>query len=166
LLILIGAWYVGDIDKRYNINFRCPNPEDIRIFNQDTTSDARLLYQTYFGQKRFRFPRDSVAEMAVVKNIPFVSGLTKRQLSSASQKALIQFLNNPDNFTWENNVMLYSQSDYMVYCYDKRQQLIGKLWLCRACASLKTKPFTPNIKFGRLKKDLLPVLLKILQIER
>ena len=161
LLILTGSWYAWDADSRYNFSFQCPNPDDIRIFNQDSISGMRLHYQKYFGQNRFRFPRDSVIAVVVRKNIPFVSTFFKHQLSQASQGDLLQFLNNPDNFTWQHNTMLYSQADYIINFYDANQKLNGKLWLCNTCGMLKAVPFTPNMKFGHIKNDKLPVLLKI-----
>ena len=164
LLILAGAWYAWDSDNRYNFSFQCPNPNDVRIFDRDTTSDIRLHYQKYFKQNRFRLPRDTVAKVIVRKNIPFVSGLTQYRLSPASQRALLQFLNNPDNFTWQNNTMLYSQADYIVNFYNTNQKHNGKLWLCSTCGTLKAVPFTPNMKFGHIKKDKLPILMKILGI--
>ena len=164
LLILTGAWYAWDADSRYNFSFQCPNPDDVRIFNQDNISDIRLHYQKYFGQNRFQFPRDTVAKVMVRKNIPFVSVFTKNQLPSKSLNALLQFLNNPDNFTWQNNTMLYSQADYIIDFYNTNQKHTGKLWLCSTCGTLKAVPFTPNMKFRYIRNDKLPVLMKILGI--
>ena len=164
LLILTGSWYAWDADSRYNFSFQCPNPDDVHIFNQDSILDIRLHYQKYFGQNRFRFPRDTVTKVIVRKNIPLVSSLTKYQLSHKSLTALLQFLNNPDNFTWKNNTMLYSQADYIINFYDANQKLNGKLWLSNTCGTLKAVPFTPNMKFGHIRNDKLPVLIKILGI--
>ena len=162
LILTVGVWYVLDSSSRYNFNFQCPNPGDVKLFNRDTTQDIRLRYQKFAGQKRFKFPRGKVSKIIIRRNIPFVSILTSRTLTDASQKTLLKFLNNPENFDWQDNDMRLSQADYILYFYYDTQQFNGKLWLCTSCKTLKAIPFSPNMKFGHIKKDKWPVLKKIL----
>ncbi len=163
-LLLLSAWYVWDSSRRNGFSFICPNPGDVRIFNKDNTSDIRLHYQKFFRQKRFRFPRNKVSQIILRRNISFVSFLTGQSLPQESRKALQNFLNNPENFDWQENNMLHSQADYILFFYDNNRQLNGKLWLCTTCSSLKAVPFSPNMKFGHIQKDKWPVLKKILRI--
>ena len=161
-MLSLGVWYVLDSTSRYNFSFKCPNPQDVRIFNKDTISDTQLHYQKYFEQERYRFPRDSVFHIKIRRNVPLISFLTEKDLSVTSQKALLKFLNNPQNFSWRSNEMLYKQADYILYFYNKEHRLIGKLWLCLSCHLLKAVPFTPNIKFGRVKEAKMRELLQMI----
>lgn len=163
-ILSLGTWYVLDYASRNNFNFQCPNPEDIRYFNNDTTSDIRLHYQKFFGQKRFKFPRSKVSLISIRRNVPFISSITEHHLPENSQKDLIKFLNNPENFDWRENNILHSQADYILYFYDNKLQLNGKLWLCTACNTLIAVPFSPGMKFGHIQKDKWPVLKKIIGI--
>ena len=164
-LLGIGVWYVWDTSSRNGFGFQCPNSDEVRIFNNDTTSDIRAHYQKFFHQDKFRFPRSRVLKTTLRRNILFFSTLTEHSLSDTSQKALIDFLNNPENFSWQHTGLLHSQTDYIIYFHDEKQQLIGKLWLCTSCRSLIAIPFSPNMKFGHVKKDKWPVLKKIIGIE-
>jgi len=165
ILLSVLALYVWDASSRYDFTFRCPNPQAVQAFNADTVSDPQDRYQKYFKDARFHFPRTTVSEIRISKNRPFVSAFTRRKLSATAQKKLLTFLNNPDNFNWQKAQMLASESDYILNFYNRQGQTIGKIWLCSSCGKLKAIPFSPQMKFGVIKKEKLTELRAVLSLK-
>ncbi len=157
--------YVWDASSRYDFTFRCPNPQAVQVFNADSIKDPQVRYQKYFKDSRFHFPRTAVSEIRISKNIPFISVFSRRKISMAAQKRLLSFLNNPANFNWQKAHMLTSESDYILSFFDKQGQTIGKIWLCNQCGKLKAIPFSPQMKFGTIKKEKLAELQTLLRLK-
>ncbi len=165
VLLSALALYVWDASSRYDFTFRCPNPQAVQVFNADTIKDPQARYRKYFKDSRFHFPRTAVSEIRISKNIPFISAFSHRKLSTEAQKRLLAFLNNPANFNWQKARILASESDYILNFYNRQGQTIGKIWLCTLCGKLKAIPFSPQMKFGTIKKKKLAELQTILSLK-
>jgi len=120
-------------------------------------------YQTHFFDKRFSFPRQPVRKVKITKNIPLIGRFLSAYLSTQQQQELLKFLNNPDNFTWQKVGMRHSDADYILYFYNDKNQAVGKIWFCCACGQIIAVPFSPNMKFGKIKASRLSEILQMLK---
>ena len=163
--ILIAFLILWDASCRYeNISF-CPTADEIKAFTPSNSNiSLKKNYQIHFSDKRFVFPRQTVSKIYVTQNIPFIHRFYKTTLFQKKQKSIIEFLNNPDNFTWQNITMLHSDADYIIYFYNDKNIVIGKIWFCSSCGQLIAAPFSPNMKFGLLKTSKIKEMLNLLNV--
>jgi hypothetical protein len=164
IIVLIIGFYLWDASNRYeNITF-CPSQQEINAFKTQDDS-LKTIYQAHFFDKRFSFPRQSIRNIKITKNIPVIGRFIAQTLPIERQEKLIKFLNNPDNFTWKRVTMLHSDADYIIYFYNDKGKSIGKIWLCSSCGQLIAVPFSPNMKFGSLKISKIREIQNLLSID-
>jgi len=162
--VLLAVLYLWDASNRYENIAYCPGAKEINAFTTDKPGDAlKDIYQAHFFDKRFSFPRQTVKKVKITKNIPLIGRFISTYLSTQQQQELLKFLNNPDNFTWQKIDIRHSEADYIIYLYNDKNQAVGKIWFCAKCGQLIAVPFSPNMKFGKIKASKLSEILQILK---
>jgi hypothetical protein len=77
-----------------------------------------------------------------------------RTLKQERVAEIVDFFNNPLNFDWGETTWGNEDIDYIFKFYDQANRLIGKVDICyHDCGMAKSKPFTPNMKYGQLSVD-------------
>jgi len=162
--VLLAVLYLWDASERYeNIAF-CPDAKEISAFTTGKPGDSlKDVYQVLFFDKRFSFPRQTVKKLKVARNIPLIGRFSSTYISTQQQQKILKFLNNPDNFTWQKVDMRHSDADYIFYFYNDKNQAVGKIWFCSGCRQLIAVPFSPNMKFGKVKASKLSEILQMLK---
>jgi len=150
--VLVSTLLLWDASERYENDIFCPTPKEIKAFNTGNPKDSlKNVYQAHFFDQRFSFPRQAVNTIKITKNKPLIGRFFTNSLNKFQCHKLLEFLNNPDNFTWQKVTMLRSDADYIIYFYNDKKKVIGKVWFCTSCSQLIAVPFSPNMKFGTLK---------------
>ena len=160
LLTLVGGIFIWDKSYRNNYFSVCENKTVVHTFFQN--SNPKQAYSKHFDDTKWDFPRADVARINVAENKPVTGYLFSRNLSEKKQNQLLAFFRNPDNFTWNETTWHYSENDFQIRLYDAENNQIGKIWICTSCRMCRTVPFTPDVKFGHIKKDSLKILLQII----
>ena len=164
LLLLAGSIYLWDASWRYDQQVYCPEARSYQMFKKEIkNSSIKDFYQNHVNDSLFRFPRKKVAQIVIIRNKPVFGRLFQKPLNNKQQEGLLHFLNNQANFSWHPNKMSFSDAGRILIFYDQNRQIIGKLWLCASCGSIKLSPFAPATKYGKIKRDKIPLLLKILE---
>ena len=97
----------------------------------------------------------------IYKNIPVLSRLTGKEIN---KNALLNFVNNPNNFDWGETTWALEESEYFLRFYDYNNNEVGKIWLClNKCGMTQSIPFSPTMKFGGLSVEGRLKLSKILK---
>jgi hypothetical protein len=66
---------------------------------------------------------------------------------------MINFLNNPENFSWGETTWSLNEAEYILRFYNSENEEIGKVWFClEGCGMTKSIPFSPNMKFGGISQ--------------
>ncbi len=160
----MGSFYLWDASKRYEDIAICPSTKEIEAFSRNPNNETRqAIYQKFLYDDNFNFPRKKVHAIKVIKNRVLTGRLFSHYLTKEKIKDLINFLNQPDNFTWQEVDMRHADSKYILIFYDKQHRKIGKLWFDPAHRQILAVPFSPHMKFGHLKRDKAAWLLKFLK---
>lgn len=145
-----------------------PEDEFREFFMYKTTEEQERAFSRNFGNLKYRFPREEVAEVKLIENRFLMSRLTSRRLSEVSKAEVISFFNNPANFDWSKTTWQDIESEYILRFYSADEKEIGKIWLCiDDCGATKSIPFSPNMKYGGLsetgKENIERILKSILK---
>lgn len=154
IIIIIGFVFVSDVFDRgqYYATFT-PKEEMIEFYMYKTTEEQEKAFERNFGNEKYNFPREEVAEVKLFKNRFLLSRLTSNTLSKSSKSEVIAFLNNPVNFDWGETTWEVTESEYILRFYNKQNKEIGKIWLCLEGRGMtKSIPFSPNMKYGGLSE--------------
>ncbi|WP_282030849.1 hypothetical protein [Winogradskyella eximia] len=155
ILALIGIVIIIDIADRGQFYSENLPTDEQNIFDwkdhYDEYQDHRNVYKEHFGFGKYKFPREYVSKIKLFKNDFLISRLTSKTVSELNKADLITFFNNPSNFDWLETTWSISQSEYILRFYNEENKEIGKIWLSLDSSKMtESKPFTPNMKYGRL----------------
>ncbi len=142
LPVFIGGIFIWDASQRYNYK---------QICSKDINGDSLIF-----------FPQSKISEIRIMQNIPVWGQLTKQKLNRPKQKDLLQFINNPDNFSEQKHFMLHKQADYIISFYNNDKQETGKIWFCSSCGQLLFSGYAPRSKSGVVKPQKLKKLTGII----
>jgi len=163
LLIFFGGIFLWDMQNRNSISVDCKSKKDLQYFYGSENIDSiKKKFSQNFKNPRYTYPGSRVEKITVSQNTPVFGRFLSKELSAKQTKEFVNFLNNPDNFTWKTTNMHYTDADYIFRLYDLDGKEIGKIWFCIKCHQLKIIPFSPNYKFGYLKPDKTKKLLQII----
>jgi hypothetical protein len=128
--------------------------EEFKIFFMHKTSEEQeKAYEENFGKEKYKFPRKEVAEIKLYKNVFLLSRLTSKKITKIDKKKLLNFFNNPENFSWGETTWSKEDSEYILRFFDEKENEIGKIWLSiKDCGMTESIPFSPNMKYGGLSK--------------
>ena len=154
IIIIIGFVFVSDVfDRGQYYSTFTPKEEMIEFYMYKTTEEQEKAFEKNFGNEKYNFPREDVAEVKLFKNRFLLSRLTSKTLSKSSKSEVIAFFNNPVNFDWGETTWEVAESEYILRFYNKEDKEIGKIWLClEGCGMTKSIPFSPNMKYGGLSE--------------
>jgi len=168
IIIIIGFIIVSDVfDRGQYYSTFTPKEEMIEFYMYKTTEEQEKAFEKNFGNEKYSFPREQVAEVKLFRNRFLLSRLTSKTLSKSSKAEVITFFNNPVNFDWGETTWEVIESEYILRFYNKEDKEIGKIWLClEGCGMTKSIPFSPNMKYGGFsetgKKGIEKIINKIL----
>jgi hypothetical protein len=154
-IAFIGMVIISDIfDRGQYYSTYTPKEETIEFFMRETSEEQEKVFEKNFGNEKYSFPRQEVAEVKLFRNRFLLSRLTSKTLSNSSKTELISFFNNPVNFDWGETTWEVAESEYILRFYNKEDKEIGKIWLClEGCGMTKSIPFSPNMKYGGLSES-------------
>ena len=155
IIIIIGFVIVSDVfDRRQYYSTITPKEEMIEFCMYKTSEEQEKAFEKNFGNEKYKFPREEVAEVKLFRNRFLVSRLTSKTLSESSKSEVISFFNNPINFDWGETTWEVAESEYILRFYNMEEKEIGKIWLClEGCGMTKSIPFSPNMKYGGLSES-------------
>lgn len=168
IIALIGVIIISDVfDRGQYFSTYKSKDETIEFFMRKTTEEQEKAFEKNFGNKKYSFPREEVADVKLFRNRFLLSRLTSKTLSKLSKSEVITFFNNPVNFGWGETTWEVAESEYILRFYNKEDKEIGKIWLClEGCGMTKSIPFSPNMKYGGLsqkgRENISRILTKIL----
>ncbi len=152
LFLIMGSFYLWDASQRYKNISVCPSAKEIKAFATTTQKTNRQqVYQKQMDNPAFKFPRQAVKSVKLIKNTAFIGRLLGKDLTNEKIDTLLNFLNQPENYNWQKPHMRYADSDYILIFYNHKGLIIGKIWFCHKCHQLITAPFSPRMKYGCLK---------------
>ncbi|WP_196895989.1 hypothetical protein [Aureivirga marina] len=145
--VYIFYWDIGDrllLDK-------LDKTEQLKLAKPRNT--IKENYKKEFNNPKFNFPNKEVSEVKIYKNTPVISRFSAETLNKKQQKEIIQFFNNPENFSFEKTSWKIPDAEYIIRFFDKKEEEIGKVWLClNNCGAVKSIPFSAKMKFGSLSE--------------
>ncbi len=141
------------VDRNQYYSLDTPKEEFKIFFMHKTTEEQEKAFAQNFGNEKYRFPRKKVTEIKLYKNVLLVSRLTSKKVTENDKKKLLNFFNNPENFSWGETTWSKEESEYILRFFDEKENEVGKIWLCiEDCGMTKSIPFSPNMKYGGLSK--------------
>ncbi|GAL00834.1 hypothetical protein JCM19314_60 [Nonlabens ulvanivorans] len=157
ILILVGVAFIGFlivvdvVDRGQYYSRYIPEDELEEFYLYKTPAQQKEAFQENFGSGKYRFPRDEVNKVKLLKNDFLISRLTSTTVSEKDKNRLLEFFNNPDNFDWSETTWDIKESEYILRFYNSGNKEIGKIWLClEGCGMTKSEPFSPNMKYGAM----------------
>ena len=145
---LIALAFVDYADRTIIYSKYSPEREFKEFHLNKTDSEVKQAYEKHFKDSEYRFPRVAVKEVMIYKNIPILSRLTSKKVDN---KMFLDFVNNPDNFDWNETTWALEESEYIIRFYDFDNNESGKIWVClKGCGMTESIPFSPTMKFGGL----------------
>lgn len=151
LLLLLGLWYWTEESDYFRADYNDLTAKETSIFEAE--SDPTMIYASYFGDKKYTFPRQNVNKVKLFRNSPFIGSLTSKTLKKEFNSNLVDFFNDSTNFDWSETTWSYRDSEYILRFYND-DRIAGKIYLCLdKCGMTDTRPFTPNVKFGGLTDE-------------
>ncbi|WP_196886839.1 hypothetical protein [Aureivirga sp. CE67] len=155
--VYLVYWDIGDrllLDK-------LDKTEQIKLAKPRNTIEEN--YKKEFNNPKFDFPGKEISKIKIYKNTPVISRFTAETLDKKQQEEIIQFFNNPENFSFEKTSWKIPDAEYIIRFFDKNKEEIGKVWLClNDCEAVKSIPFSAKMKFGSLseigKKKIISIL--------
>lgn len=166
-IAIVGFVIISDVYDRGRYYSTYTPKDEFQDFHIYTAEEQQKVYEKNFGNRKYRFPRESVTEVKLFKNAFLIGRLTSKTVSESNRLDLISFFNNPINFDWSETTWNVTESEYILRFYDEKNNEIGKIWLCiEDCGMIKSIPFSPNMKYGGLSetgmKDIKRIINKIL----
>lgn len=128
IISVIGFAIISDIfDRRQYYSTFPPEEELTEFFMYKTTEEQEKAFEENFGNEKYNFPREEVAEVKLFRNTFLVSRLTSKTLSESSKTKIISFFNDPVNFDWSETTWEVTDSEYILRFYNKEEKEIGKI---------------------------------------
>lgn len=160
-VIIIMIYDINDRNQFYSV---ATAEEELKTFFMHKTSEVQeIAYEENFGNEKYKFPRKKVAQIKLYKNIFLISRLTSKNISKSNKIKLLNFFNNPENFSWGETTWSLDESEYILRFFDEKEIEVGKIWLCLDdCGMTKSIPFSPNMKYGGLSKSGKEIIKEIL----
>lgn len=151
LIVLLGLWYWTEDSDYFRADYKDLTSTETSIFEAE--SDPTTIYRTYFGDKKYEFPRQTVDKVKIFRNTSFISSLTAKTLKEEFTADIVNFFNDSTNFDWGETTWSYRESEYILRFYNN-EKVVGKIYLCLdGCGMTDSRPFTPNMKFGGLTDE-------------
>lgn len=145
--LLLTVWYVTEERDYFKAAFKDPTALEASAF---TKANPTEIYTAHFGDDNFTFPRQPVDKIKLFENKPLIGTLTSKTLKRKYNQDVLEFFNDPTNFSWEETTWSADESEYILRFYNQ-DKIVGKIYLClNDCGRIETRPFTPNVKFGGL----------------
>ncbi len=150
-ILIIGLIVLGFLDHadRSIVYSKYIPEEELKEFTlYKTIEEVKQAYERHYNDTAYQFPRGEVKKVLIYKNLPIISRLTKREVD---KDKIIDFVNNPENFDWDETTWTIDESEYILRFYDLKNNEIGKIWICMTdCGMTESIPFSPTMKFGVL----------------
>lgn len=155
IIIILGFVIIYDeFDRGKYYSSILPKEELTEFFIYETTEEQEKAFEKNFGNEKYKFPREEVAEVKLFQNRFLVSRLTSKTLSESSKAKVISFFNDSGNFDWSETTWEVIESEYIMRFYNEKGKEIGKIWLClEGCGMTESIPFSPNMKYGGLSES-------------
>jgi len=151
-VIIIMIFDNNDRNQFYSV--ATPEIELKTFFMHKTSEEQEKAYEVKFGNEKYKFPRHKVAKIKLYKNTFLISRITSKEISDSDKIILLNFFNNPENFSWGETTWNLDESEYILRFFDEKEVEVGKIWLClEDCGMTKSIPFSPNMKYGGLSKS-------------
>ena len=151
-VIMILIYDNNDRNQYYSIF--TPEEELKTFFMHKTSEEQENAHAENFDNEKYKFPRKKVAQVKLYQNKFLVSRLTSKDISQTDKIKLLNFFNNPENFSWGETTWSLDESEYILRFFDENEVEVGKIWLClEGCGMTKSIPFSPNMKYGGLSKS-------------
>lgn len=151
-VIIIMIYDNNDRNQFYSVT--TPEEELKTFFMHKTSEEQEKTYELNFGNEKYKFPRNEVATIKLYQNTFLISGITSKDISESDKIKLLNFFNNPENFSWGETTWNLDESEYILRFFDEKKVEVGKIWLClEDCGMTKSIPFSPNMKYGGLSKS-------------
>jgi len=145
-----------DYKDFYRVNYSELSEKEQELFewksHYDEYLDHRKAYEKYFGNKDFEFPRQNVAKIKMLeKDKVFKTFWISKTAKEERINEIVRLFNNPLNFDWGETTWGDNDIDFIFKFYDSKNRLIGKVNMCyHDCGMVKSRPFSPNMKYGQL----------------
>jgi hypothetical protein len=163
VLLIVGLTALGILDysdRTIIYSKYTPAKELKEFYLYKTIAEVKHAYEKHFQDSEYRFPRATVKKVVIYKNLPIFSRLTGKEVDKS---LFLDFVNNPDNFSWNETTWSLDESEYIIRFYDHSNNEKGKIWLClNKCGMTESIPFAPTMKFGGLSSAGKLRLLKII----
>lgn len=157
LVIIIAAiitMIFDNNDRHQFYSVATPEEELKTFFMHKTSEEQEKAYEVNFGNEKYKFPRHKVAKIKLYQNTFLISRITSKEISESDKIKLLNFFNNPENFSWGETTWNLDESEYILRFFDEKEIEVGKIWLClEDCGMTKSIPFSPNMKYGGLSKS-------------
>lgn len=154
IILFVLKWL--DSQDYYRYNYLELSEKEQEIFewksHYDAYLDHRKVYEEHFGSEKYMFPRQEVSKIKMLeKDKLFKTFWVSSTLKKERISELVSLFNNPENFDWGETTWSDEDVDYIFKFYNENNELIGKVDMCyHDCGMIKSKPFTPNMKYGEL----------------
>ena len=157
LFITFVFWYWADNYDYFKTKYKDLSAEQYRIFLwQEGDSDEKLKgrFRQHFFDKEYTFPRQKVSRVVLYKNQPLLGIFTGKNLRHERINDFIELCNDTTNYDWGETTWEISESKYVFKLFNSEDEVIGKLYYCsNDCSMTSARPFTPNMKFGKLSSE-------------
>lgn len=166
IIVFVLKWL--DFKDYYRYNYLELSEKEQEIFewkgHYDAYLDHRKVYEKYFGSEKYMFPRQEVSKIKMLeKDKLFKTFWVTSTLKSERINQLVALFNSHENFDWGETTWGDEDIDYIFKFYDSKNRLIGKIDLCyNDCGMVRSKPFSPNMKYGELTVKGEELLFKII----
>lgn len=147
-ILLLTLWFLAEENDYFETDYKDLTHAEKSVFSSE--SNPTMIFVSHFGDDKYVFPRQNVDQVKLYTNKPFIETLTSKTLKQEFNSDIINFFNDPTNFDWGETTWSYRESEYILRFFNDGK-IVGKIYLCLdKCGMIETRPFTPNVKFGRL----------------
>jgi hypothetical protein len=154
IIAVIITMIFDNNDRNQFYSVATPEEELKTFFMHKTSEEQEKAYEVNFGNKKYIFPRQKVAKIKLYQNTFLISRITSKEISESDKIKLLNFFNNPENFSWGETTWDLDESEYILRFFDEKEIEVGKIWLClEDCGMTKSIPFSSNMKYGGLSKS-------------
>jgi hypothetical protein len=156
ILLIVIVYKFLDYKDFYQYDFNELSDSETELFKYKAAydfQDHRNVYKGYFGNAQFLFPRHKVDKIVLLeKDKIFKTFWIKRRLKNERINEIIGLFNTPENFDWGETTWGPSDYDYIFKFYNNGD-LVGRIDMCyHDCGMIRTRPFSPNRKYGQLSQ--------------
>lgn len=161
IFILFGGltifWYLADEQDYFQSNYLELTEKQNAIFKwQDEDDSDKLMnrFRQHFTNQEFIFPRQTVTQVRLFRNIPMLAVFTNKTLKHNKIDSFLKFCNDTSNFDWGETTWGISESEYYFKLYGTDNRVVGKIYFCLdGCRMTNSRPFCPSMKFGGLSEQ-------------